>query len=83
VCSRTDRASASSSISTYRAGTPIHVDFFNRPAGDDADGCRACDANRRQDRPLFALPLPGGRYRMIYEHAIEPPPASTEDPIHD
>ena len=23
--------------------------------------------------PVFALPLPGGRYRMIYEHPVEPP----------
>ena len=33
--------------------------------------------------PLFALPLGRGRYRMIYEHAIEPPPEGTEDPIHE
>jgi KDO2-lipid IV(A) lauroyltransferase len=23
--------------------------------------------------PVFALPLPGGRYRLIYEEAVEPP----------
>ena len=27
--------------------------------------------------PVFALPLPGGRYRFVYEHAGRPPP--TED----
>jgi KDO2-lipid IV(A) lauroyltransferase len=23
--------------------------------------------------PVFALPLPGGRFRMVYEHAVDPP----------
>jgi len=25
---------------------------------------------------VFALPLPGGRFRMVYEHAVDPPNAS-------
>ena len=33
--------------------------------------------------PLFALPAGRGRYRMIYEHAIEPPSRDAEDPIHE
>jgi Kdo2-lipid IVA lauroyltransferase/acyltransferase len=31
--------------------------------------------------PCFALPAGAGRYRMIYEHPIEPPPADSENPI--
>jgi KDO2-lipid IV(A) lauroyltransferase len=31
--------------------------------------------------PVFALPLPGGRYRMVYEHAVEPPSADDPDAI--
>ena len=30
--------------------------------------------------PVFALPLPGGRFKMIYEHPVEPPPAGNLTP---
>ena len=33
--------------------------------------------------PVFALPVPGGRYRMIYEHAVEPPSGSGPEAIHE
>ena len=33
--------------------------------------------------PAFALPLPGGRYRMIYEHPVEMPSATSEDPVRE
>ena len=33
--------------------------------------------------PVFALPIGGGRYRMIYEHPIEPPPSGAEDAIRE
>ncbi len=33
--------------------------------------------------PLFALPLGGGRYRMIYEHPVEPPPEDAADAVHE
>jgi lauroyl/myristoyl acyltransferase len=32
---------------------------------------------------VFALPLPGGRYRLIYEHPITPPPADAPDAVSD
>ena len=38
------------------------------PGGDDLDAGGAGAAHRRAGVPVFALPLPGGRYRMIYEH---------------
>ena len=28
--------------------------------------------------PVFALPLGKGRYRLIYEHPVEPPPPAAE-----
>ncbi len=31
--------------------------------------------------PVFALPLEGGRYRMIYEPPIEPPRAGSDDAV--
>jgi Kdo2-lipid IVA lauroyltransferase/acyltransferase len=33
--------------------------------------------------PLFALPLAGGRFRMIYEHPIELPAADSPDAIRE
>ena len=61
----------------------IHVDFFNRPASTTPIVAALAMRTGARIVPLFALPLGGGRYRMIYEHAIEPPPEGTEDPIHE
>ena len=33
--------------------------------------------------PLFALPLPGGRYRLIYEPPVEPPRADSPDAVRE
>ena len=33
--------------------------------------------------PLFALPLGGGRYRMIYEHPVQPPSENATDAVHE
>ena len=32
---------------------------------------------------MFALPLGGGRYRMIYEHPVEPPNPGKEDAVRE
>jgi KDO2-lipid IV(A) lauroyltransferase len=61
----------------------IHVDFFNRPAATTPIVAALAMRTGARIVPLFALPLGGGRYRMIYEHAIEPPPAGTDDPVHE
>jgi Kdo2-lipid IVA lauroyltransferase/acyltransferase len=61
----------------------IHVDFFNRPAATTPIVAALALRTGARIVPLFALPTGGGRYRMIYEHAIEPPAAGTEDPIHE
>jgi KDO2-lipid IV(A) lauroyltransferase len=51
----------------------VTVDFFNRPAATTS--ALAALALRTEARviPVFALPLPGHRYRLVYEHAVEPP----------
>ena len=36
-----------------------------------------------EPKPVFTLPLPGGRYRFIYEHPVEPPPADSPDPVRE
>ena len=61
----------------------IHVDFFNRPASTTPIVAALAMRTGARIVPLFALPLGGGRYRMIYEHAIEPPPEGTEEPVHE
>ncbi len=61
----------------------IHVDFFNRPAATTSVAAALALRTGARIVPLFALPIGGGRYRMIYEHAIEPPPPGTDDPIHE
>ena len=33
--------------------------------------------------PVFALPLPGGRFRMVYEHPVEQPRGEGDDAIRD
>ena len=33
--------------------------------------------------PVFALPLGRGRYRLIYEHQVEPPRADSPDPVRE
>lgn len=61
----------------------IHVDFFNRPAATTPIVAALALRTGARIVPLFALPLGRGRYKMVYEHAIEPPPDGTDDPIHE
>src|SRR5207253_4947145 len=61
----------------------IYVDFFNRPAATTSAVAALALRTGARVVPLFALPLGGGRYRMIYEHPIEPPPEDDEDQIHE
>ena len=61
----------------------VPVDFFNRPA---ATTTALATLSLRTGAPLvpaFALPLPGGRYRLVYEHVVEPPGADSRDPVHE
>jgi KDO2-lipid IV(A) lauroyltransferase len=63
----------------------IYVDFFGRPAATTSAVAALALRTGARVVPLFALPLGGGRYRMIYEHPVEPPPAGVgdaEDAIH-
>ncbi len=61
----------------------IHVDFFNRPAATTPLVAALALRTGARIVPLFALPVGPGRYRMVYEHVIEPPPDGTEDPVHE
>ncbi len=57
----------------------IYVDFFDRPAATTSAVAALALRTGAPVVPLFALPLGGGRYRMIYEHPVEPPPAGRRE----
>ncbi len=59
----------------------IYVDFFERPAATTSTLAQLALRTGAPVLPVFALPLPGGRYRMIYEHPVAPPDADTPDAI--
>jgi KDO2-lipid IV(A) lauroyltransferase len=59
----------------------IYVDFFERPAATTSTLAQLALRTGAPVVPVFALPLEGGRYRMIYEHPVAPPDADTPDAI--
>jgi len=61
----------------------IYVDFFERPAATTSAVAALALRTGAPVVPVFALPIGGGRYRMIYEHPIEPPPTDAEDAIRE
>ena len=61
----------------------IYVDFFNRPAATTSAVAALALRTGASVVPLFALPLGGGRFRMIYEHPVEPPPETSEHPLRE
>ena len=56
----------------------IIVEFFNRPASTTSALAAIAARTGAPVIPVFALPLPRGRFRMVYEHPVAPP--SSEDP---
>ncbi|MBI4888475.1 MAG: hypothetical protein HY824_15370 [Acidobacteria bacterium] len=61
----------------------VSVAFFQRPAATTSALAALALRTGAPVIPVFALPLPGGRYRLIYEHAVEPPPAGTPDAVRE
>jgi Kdo2-lipid IVA lauroyltransferase/acyltransferase len=59
----------------------VLVDFFNRPAATTTALAALALRTGAPVIPVFALPLPGGRFRMVYEHAVDPPAADHPDAI--
>ena len=51
----------------------VYVDFFNRPAATTSALAALALRTGAPVVPVFALPQPGGRFRMVYEHAVDPP----------
>jgi len=61
----------------------IYVDFFDRPAATTSAVAALALRTGAAVIPVFALPLGGGRYRMVYEHPVQPPSADSKDPIRE
>ena len=61
----------------------VYVDFFNRPAATTSALAALALRTGAPVIPVFALPLPGGRFRMVYEHAVDPPKPTDADALRD
>jgi KDO2-lipid IV(A) lauroyltransferase len=61
----------------------VYVDFFNRPAATTSALAAIALRTGAPVFPVFALPLPDGRFRMVYEHAVDPPPAGDAEALRD
>jgi KDO2-lipid IV(A) lauroyltransferase len=61
----------------------IMVDFFRRPAATTSALAVLALRTRAVVLPVFALPLPGGRYKLVYEHPVEPPGEDSPDAIRE
>jgi KDO2-lipid IV(A) lauroyltransferase len=61
----------------------IYVDFFERPAATTSVVAALALRTGAPVVPVFALPLDDGRYRVIYEHPVEPPRGESADAARD
>ena len=61
----------------------VYVDFFRRPAATTSALAALALRTGAPVIPVFALPLPNGRYRLIYEHPVDPPRADAPDAVKD
>jgi KDO2-lipid IV(A) lauroyltransferase len=61
----------------------VYVRFFNRPAATTTTLAAIAIRTGAPVIPFFALPLPGGRYRLVYEASVEPPSEDTPDAIRE
>ena len=61
----------------------VYVDFFDRPAATTSALAALALRTGAPIVPVFALPLGPGRYRVIYEHPVAPPPADSEQAVRE
>ena len=61
----------------------IYVDFFNRPAATTSALAALALRTGAPVVPVFALPLPDGRFRMVYEHPVDPPRGGEPDAVRE
>jgi KDO2-lipid IV(A) lauroyltransferase len=61
----------------------VTVDYFGRPVATTSALAALALRTGADVIPVFTLPLPGGRYRFIYDHPVDPPPADSPDPVRE
>jgi KDO2-lipid IV(A) lauroyltransferase len=61
----------------------IYIDFFDRPAATTSAVAALALRTGAPVVPVFALPLGRGRYRVSYEHPVEPPRSDTEHAVRE
>jgi KDO2-lipid IV(A) lauroyltransferase len=61
----------------------VVIDFFDRPAATTSAVAALALRTGAPIIPVFAVRTPEGRYRMIYEPPIEPPPADSPDAVRE
>ncbi len=61
----------------------VYVEFFNRPAATTSALAALAIKTGAPVIPVFALPIEGGRYRMIYEHPVPLPAPGAPDPVRE
>ena len=61
----------------------LYVDFFRRPAATTSALAALALRTGAPVIPVFAVPLPHGRYRFVYEHPVDPPRAETPDAVRE
>jgi Kdo2-lipid IVA lauroyltransferase/acyltransferase len=61
----------------------IYVDFFQRPAATTSALAALALRTGAPVVPVFALPIGRGRFRMVYEHPVEPPHADSEQAVRE
>ena len=68
-------------IDQHMHADAVYVDFFDRPAATTSALAALAIKTGAPIVPVFALPLPGGRFRMVYEHPVEPPAADEPNAV--
>jgi Kdo2-lipid IVA lauroyltransferase/acyltransferase len=61
----------------------VYVDFFDRPAATTSALAALALRTGAPVIPVFALPLPGGRYRFVYERPVPPPKEESPDAVRE
>lgn len=61
----------------------VTVDFFNRPASTTSALAAIAARTGAPVIPVFALPLPRGRYRMVYERPVDPPASDSPEALRE
>jgi Kdo2-lipid IVA lauroyltransferase/acyltransferase len=61
----------------------VYVDFFNRPAATTSALAALALRTGAPVVPVFALPVAGGRFRMVYEHPVDPPDGDDPDAVRE